>query len=1336
MRGRQAKKTLFLIIINIILISFIACGDNKTDVPTGPPVDKTPPIPGDTGKITADNIEYTTLTLNWTKATDDFSTQANISYKVYMSLTDNIATLGSITRNGTVLTEWQKDIATLDVENLLAATTYYFSILVKDEKENTTSYQSTSIKTLSDTTPPVVGAKGAITVDEIMNKSITLKWTKATDDLSKQNKLRYKIYYSEKNNISDLKTIEENGTLFDNWITDIDTIEVTELKDDNEYYFNIVVRDEFDNKSLYTAIKQATAFDDKPTQGNSGTLTTSDLDTMSLTLNWTLATDDFSSEENLLYIVYYSSSDNIQIKEDIIANGTAFGDWTGGVNKKEITGLHEGTDYYFNILVKDESDNVIAYTSIHEKTVDDTTPPVAGNSGEIATSNVEATKLILSWSKATDDCSPQTGIQYQIYYSESNNIVTYADILTNGTAFGTWQTDIGNLEITGLKDNRSYFFNIIVKDEAGNESCYAYAVQVTAFDTTAPVPGGAITTSNIQYNSLDISWPKATDDCKEQNTLKYRVFYSAFNNISNVFGAQNNGTPVGDWETDITTKSITGLEDGKVYYFNVLVWDQEKTTPEKANIGAYTAIAKMTTIDIVLPTPAGVLTSSNIEYTSITINWTKATDDLSAQADLEYMVFYSTANNITTVADAIANGISVGGAWEKDIATKVVPGLSDNTLYYFNVIVRDEEDNRAIYTMISETSKLDTVAPTPSGILSTSDLQYNQMTLNWAKATDDLSAQSTLQYRAYYSTSNNITTAATAQANGTPVGGGWGTDIDTKIITGLDDGTTYYLNVLVQDENGNIASYTSISSATVADIIPPVSGNSGTLSVSNIDYTSIRINWTKGTDDLSSQPNLQYRVFYSTSNNISTVATAESNGTPSSAWTTDIALKDVTGLTANVLYYFNVLIMDEENNKTAYTTISQKTLIKYQKISDTVGSFGGTLANSDQLGRSVGNIGTLDGDGINDIVIGTPSDDDGGTDRGAVWITFLNSNGTVKGEQKISDTAGSFAGVLDDADYFGLAACGIGDLDSDGIEDIVVGAPNDDDGGTNRGAVWVIFLNTNGTVKAYQKISDIEGSFTGTLDDNDNFGHSVTNLGDLDGGGGTTRAIAVGAPYDDDGNTNHGAVWILFLNTNGTVSSFQKISDTEGSFSGILSNDDNFGFSVSSIGDLNGNSRNDLAVGEPYNEDGGTDRGGLWILFLNANGTVASQQKISDTDGSFTGDLSNNDNLGYSVAGVGDLDGDAKEDIIVGSFGDDDGGANKGAVWIMYLNTNGTVKSYRKISNTEGGFTGTLDIDDRYGSSICSIGDINSDGKIDFATGANYDDDGGYNHGAVWIMFY
>jgi len=412
---------------------------------------------------------------------------------------------------------------------------------------------------------------------------------------------------------------------------------------------------------------------------------------------------------------------------------------------------------------------------------------------------------------------------------------------------------------------------------------------------------------------------------------------------------------------------------------------------------------------------------------------------------------------------------------------------------------------------------------------------------------------------------------------------------------------------------------------------------------------------------------------------------------------------------------------------------SDGTVKDEQKISDTSGNFNGGLIDSDRFGESLANIGDLNEDGVTDLAVGAVRDDDGGTDRGAIWILFMNSDGTVKSEQKISNTEGNFAGVLDDVDLFGTSPANIGDLNEDGVTDIATGALFDDDGGTDRGAVWILFMNSDGTVKDEQKISDTEGGFDGVLADSDFFGRSVASLGDLNEDGVTD--LAVGANGDDDGGSIRGAVWILFMNSDGTVKDEQKISDLEGGFDGVLADGDNLGRSVASLGNLDESDGADLVVGAAGDEDGGPDRGAIWILFMNSDGTVKSEQKISDTEGGFDGVLADVDRFGSSVASMGDLNEDGIKDIAVGAQNDDDGGFDKGATWILFMNSDGTVKSEQKISDTEGGFDGVLSDRDFFGASVASIGDLNDDGVMDLAVGANADEDGGPDRGAIWILF-
>ncbi|MCA9074874.1 MAG: FG-GAP repeat protein [Planctomycetaceae bacterium] len=400
-----------------------------------------------------------------------------------------------------------------------------------------------------------------------------------------------------------------------------------------------------------------------------------------------------------------------------------------------------------------------------------------------------------------------------------------------------------------------------------------------------------------------------------------------------------------------------------------------------------------------------------------------------------------------------------------------------------------------------------------------------------------------------------------------------------------------------------------------------------------------------------------------------------------------------------------------EDHRATITEPTNGTVASQSKIASGVGGFG-TLDYNDRFGSSAIALGDLDSDGVTDMVVGAPRDDTGtGSDKGAVYILLMNANGTVKNSVKVADNTGGLGAISGFASAFGSSLTSLGDLDGDGIVDLAVGAPYDDTGGTNRGAVYVLFLNGDGTVKSSQRIADGLSGFSG-LADNDEFGSSVSSIGDLDGDGVTD--LAVGARSDDSGAFESGAAHILFLNSDGTVKGSQKIAEGVGGFGG-LANSDNFGVSIASLGDLNGDGLTDVAVGAHRDDTGGSTRGAVHVLFLNANGSVQSHQKIADNTGGF-GSLLNGVQFGYSLGALGDLDGNGVADLAVGAFGDDTGGSDKGAVYVLLMNPNGSVKASQKIADNTGGF-GT--VDGRYlGGSVTNLGDLDGNGLPDLAIGA------------------
>ena len=415
------------------------------------------------------------------------------------------------------------------------------------------------------------------------------------------------------------------------------------------------------------------------------------------------------------------------------------------------------------------------------------------------------------------------------------------------------------------------------------------------------------------------------------------------------------------------------------------------------------------------------------------------------------------------------------------------------------------------------------------------------------------------------------------------------------------------------------------------------------------------------------------------------------------------------------------------------------------KISEGEGGFPGNLDPVDFFGLDVCRLGDVDGDGVADLAVGSSLDDDGGTDRGAVWVLFLTVGGHVRPDlpgapamQKISSTEGGFAGALDDGDRFGHAVGALGDVDGDGVPDLAVGAGHDDgdnSGSQNdAGAIWILFLNADGTVKGHQEVSLNAGGFTDPeLDAGDFFGGTFELVGACGTGAGVID-LAVGAEWDEAGGFQRGSVWIVCLKADGTVETQTRI-DHPDLVSG-LDDQDFFGRSVSTIGDLDGNGFADLAVGAMFDDDGGTatnhNSGAVWVLFMGAGHTVVATQKISDTQGGFPDPLvALAPRFGSGTAGIGDVDGDGVPDLAVGA----EGMGSHGTIWTVLLNANGTVKDAVGVSDVP---THPLTFSDiGFGSELDSLGDLNGDGKTDLVVGAYKTPviPGESFAGAIWILF-
>jgi hypothetical protein len=547
----------------------------------------------------------------------------------------------------------------------------------------------------------------------------------------------------------------------------------------------------------------------------------------------------------------------------------------------------------------------------------DETPPVPAAQGALTVGSATAFSSKLTWAKAEDDVSPQAKLVYRIYRSSSNDITTLADAKKNGVAVGTSVVDGETATVGGLSEATTYWLNVVVQDEAGNEAAYA-ATQLTTADASPPVPGnkGALTLGTATASQVEVSWTAATDKVTAAAALRYRLFYSTSNNIGSVSTLKANGTAVGtDFETAITSKTLSGLSEATSYYLNVLVKD------EAGREAVYAPVAAKT-LDVTAPVPgaSGALTSGTISSSSIEVRWVAATDN-SGASGITYSLYQASTSGLGTLDAVVANGSLVGTAFTAGTA-RTAAGLSELRTYYFNVVAKDAAGNKALYAQTSFTTS-DVSAPTPggSGTITTRDVQGTTLNLSWTAAADNGTASSSLRYSVYRAASSDAAfdTVAAVKA-GSLFGTADQAGLVTQLVTGLTSSTSYKFNILVKDAQGNEAVYDPVE-VTTADTTPPaVDSNLITL----VSYTAktATLQWTAASDATTADPSLlTYRVHHLTTNGFDTVSNVIAAPSSMTAAVAGITSKEVTGLSPGTTYYFNVVVYDEAGNAEKYATL-------------------------------------------------------------------------------------------------------------------------------------------------------------------------------------------------------------------------------------------------------------------------------------------------------------------------------------------------------------------------------------------------------------------------------
>ncbi|MEL7448384.1 MAG: integrin alpha [Pseudomonadota bacterium] len=323
------------------------------------------------------------------------------------------------------------------------------------------------------------------------------------------------------------------------------------------------------------------------------------------------------------------------------------------------------------------------------------------------------------------------------------------------------------------------------------------------------------------------------------------------------------------------------------------------------------------------------------------------------------------------------------------------------------------------------------------------------------------------------------------------------------------------------------------------------------------------------------------------------------------------------------------------------------------------GSIGFVLSGEnlrDESGNAVGSAGDVNGDGIDDLIIGAHKADANGEDSGAVYVIFGATEGFPV-ELELATLDGDNGFVINGAaagDAFGHAVSGAGDFNGDGNDDVIIGAPGAGPNGDESGCSYVVFGRSDGFAAAIEA-SALNGSTGFALNGvaaGDESGVAVGGAGDVNDDG--FDDIIIGARRADTDGERSGAGYVVFGNSQSLAPALE-LANLDGASGvkliGIEAFDDT-GFSVSGAGDFNDDGIDDVLIGARLADTSpSVSNGKGFVVFGDDQGFPAAIElaSLDGTNGvTILGKGPFGSFFGTASAGLGDVNGDGIDDIALG----------------------------------------------------------------------------------------
>jgi hypothetical protein len=345
-----------------------------------------------------------------------------------------------------------------------------------------------------------------------------------------------------------------------------------------------------------------------------------------------------------------------------------------------------------------------------------------------------------------------------------------------------------------------------------------------------------------------------------------------------------------------------------------------------------------------------------------------------------------------------------------------------------------------------------------------------------------------------------------------------------------------------------------------------------------------------------------------------------------------------------------------------------------------------------RLGYSVGTAGDVNGDGCDDVIVGAYLYDNGQTDEGQAFVYYGSATGPSTTPSWTAE--GNQTGAA-----FGQSVGTAGDVNGDGYDDVIVGADYYDHGQADEGRAFVYYGSATGLSSAADWTAQADQT-------NALFGYSVGTAGDVNGDG--FDDVIVGAWGFDPG----GQAYAFYGSATGLSATPNWTGD--GGQGGA-----EFGYSVGTAGDVNGDGYDDVIVGAIGFDNDQSNEGRAFVYHGSAAGLSTTANWTAEVN-------KTNAYFGQSVGTAGDVNGDGYDDVIVGDANYKSGHSEKGRAYVYHGSAAG-------LSTKPNWIGYGAQVDAEFGWSVGTAGDVNGDGHDEIVLGVPYFDHGEGDEGVALV---